>query len=185
MNDAVGVRLTGRLPGLYLNAEGRAQAEGLPGRLAPYRVDAVYASPLERTVETATPTAKALGLPLNTDIRFAEFDFGDWSGASVADLEGRADWVRFVNFRGAHRAPNGERLAQVQARMIDGLHELADKHPGQTVAIFSHADAIRAALMHLLGVPTDYIVRIDIKPASISVVRWQDTFPIVLGVNLI
>lgn len=185
LNDAVGHRLSGRLPGLHLNDVGRAQAAGLPARLAQWKIDAIYASPLERTMETAGPTAEHLGLPIWTDIRFAEFDYGDWSGMTIEQLTPREDWKRFVRLRSGTRAPHGESIAEVQARMLAALLELAEKHALQTIAVFSHADAIRAALMHVLGIPADHIQRIDIQPASISVVRLQETFPIVLGVNLV
>ena len=184
LNDAVGHRLSGRLPGLHLNAVGLAQAAGLPERLAGWKIDAIYASPLERTVETAMPTAQHLGLPLETDIRFAEFDYGDWSGMTIEELTPRPDWKRFVRLRSGTRAPNGESITDVQARMMTALMELAEKFSMRTVAVFSHADAIRAVLMHVLGIPVDHIQRMDIQPASISVVRLQDAYPMVLGVNL-
>ena len=136
-------------------------------------------------METAAPTAEHLGLPITSDIRFAEFDYGDWSGMTIDQLTPREDWKRFVRLRSGTRAPNGESLAEVQARMLAVLMELAERHPQETVAVFSHADAIRAALMHVLGSPADHIQRIDIQPASISVVRLQETFPMVLGVNLV
>ena len=184
LTDAVGHRLTGRLPGVHLSEIGRGQALRLPDRLARWKIDAVYSSPMERTMETAAPTAQHLQLPLVADIRLAEFDYGDWSGMTIGQLEPRDDWKRFVRLRSGTRAPKGESIFDVQARMMTALMELAEKHTGQTVAVFSHADAIRAVIMVVLGIPADHIQRIDIVPASISVVRFQDTFPLLLGVNL-
>lgn len=184
LTDAVGHRITGRLPGLHLNSTGRAQAERLPDRLAAWQIDAIYSSPLERTVETATPTAKHLGLEVHTDISFAEFDFGDWSGELLSDLDKRDDWKLFNQFRSGTRAPGGELITEVQTRMVSALSRLRSEHPNQTVAVFSHADAIKALLMHYLAIPLDHIQRLEIQPVSISVVRLEPWGPVIGSINL-
>ncbi len=184
LTDAVGHRLTGRLPGLHLNETGRRQAAGLPDRLARWKIDAIYSSPLERTQETSAPLSERLGLPVTLDIRLAEFDFGRWSGMTIAELEPRHDWQMFCKFRSGTRAPGGELIGEVEARMVTALDEFRGKHEGQTVAVFSHADAIKAALMSYLAVPTDFIHRLDIVPASISTVRLEEWGAVVAGMNL-
>ena len=185
MTDAVGHRITGRLPGVHLNEVGRGQAARLPARLSKWKIDAIYSSPLERALDTSAPVAEQLGLEVHPDIAFAEFDFGDWSGALISELDQRDDWKRFSRFRSGLRAPGGEMLLDVVTRFVAALLLLTEKHPGQTVAVFSHADAIKAALMHYLSVPLDHIHRFDIQPASISVLRLQDWGPMVLGMNLV
>lgn len=180
----MGYRITGRLPGVHLNETGRGQAARLPARLSKWKIDAIYSSPLERARETAAPLAGQLGLMVQPDISFAEFDFGEWSGALISHLEQRDDWQRFSRFRSSLRAPGGEMLTEVATRFVSALQSLAEKHPEQTVAVFSHADAIKAALMHYLPIPLDNIHRLDVQPASISILRLLDRGPMVLGMNL-
>jgi broad specificity phosphatase PhoE len=152
--------------------------------LAKWKVDAIYSSPLERAYQTAAPVAEHLGLPVESDIAFAEFDFGEWSGMLLEDLDRREDWKEFCRYRSRLRAPGGEMLSEVATRFVTALEALLKNHPNQIVAVFSHADAIKAALMHYLSVPLDYIHRIDIAPASISVLRLHEWGPQVFGVNL-
>jgi len=135
-------------------------------------------------VETATPFSERSGLPILTDIAFAEFDYGRWSGKPIGELEQTEEWRRFVRLRSCSPAPGGELITEVQTRIVTALWQLAGTHPDQIVAVFSHADAIKAALLHFLGAPADNIVRMDIQPASISVVRLSEVGPMVLSVNL-
>ncbi|MBV8818273.1 MAG: histidine phosphatase family protein [Acidobacteriaceae bacterium] len=183
LTDAVGYRITGRLPGVHLNETGRLQAAALPDRLKQWKIDAVYSSPLERTLETAGPLAQRLGLPVQSDIAFAEFDFGEWSGMLIEELDKRHDWKMFHTFRSGTRAPGGELLTEVQTRFVDALLRLEAKHRGGTVAIFSHADAIKAALLHYFAAPVDSLPRLQIEPASISILRLEEWGPLILGVN--
>jgi probable phosphoglycerate mutase len=184
LTDAVGHRITGRLPGVHLNDTGRSQAARLPDRVARWKIDAIYSSPLERARETAAPVAEKLGLPVRPEISFAEFDFGEWSGMLISELDQREDWKRFCHFRSGLRAPGGEMLPEVAIRFVSALQTLLTQHPDQIVAVFSHADAIKAGLMHYLSIPFDHIHRLDIQPASISVLRLRDWGPQVQAVNL-
>jgi broad specificity phosphatase PhoE len=184
LTDAVGQRITGRLPGVFLNATGREQAAGLPERLRRWKIDAIYSSPLERTMETAGAVADKLGLSVRPNAAFLEFDFGDWSGVSIAELDQRADWKSFCQFRSSTRAPEGELITEVQTRVVTGLTALCEAHPDRTVAVFSHADAIKAALLHYLPAPADNINRLVVDPASISVLTLYRWGPVISGVNL-
>lgn len=184
LTDAVGHRITGRLPGVHLNDTGRSQAARLPDRLTKWKIDAVYSSPLERARETAAPVAERLGLTVQLDLSFAEFDFGEWSGLLISELDQRNDWKRFCSFRSSLRAPGGEMLPEVAVRFVSALQNLLPQHPDQVVAVFSHADAIKAALMHYLSIPIDCIHRLDIQPASISVLRLHEWGPQVQAMNV-
>ena len=89
-NPAIGKRLTGTLPGVHLNEEGKAQAEMLAERLSRISIDAIYCSPLERAFETALPLAGRFGLKINTSAKLSEVDFGDWSGLGVPSVGRRS-----------------------------------------------------------------------------------------------
>jgi len=167
-----------------LNETGRAQAQGLPQRLAKYRVDAIYSSPLERALETAGPVAANFGLQVQESAALLEFDFGDWSGMTLTALEECYEWRMFNQFRSSTRAPKGELMTEVQVRMITEMGRLRGGHENQTVLLFSHADSIKAALIHYLGMPLDHKSRLEISPASISEVRLADWGVEIWGVNL-
>jgi probable phosphomutase (TIGR03848 family) len=183
MTDAVGKTITGRLPGVHLNKTGQRQADDLPSRLKRWKIDAIYSSPLERALETAAPAARKLGLKVMMSEALSEVDFGEWSGRSLAELDQLPEWRLYNTFRSGTRAPGGELATEVQTRMVEQLTRYSRQHPDQIVGVFSHADAIRLALVHFLGMPIDLMHRIEIRPASISIVRLAEWGPQVLLLN--
>jgi probable phosphoglycerate mutase len=183
VTDAVGKTITGRLPGVHLNEAGQRQADDLPTRLKRWKIDAIYSSPLERALETAAPAARKLGLKVLMSEALSEVDFGEWSGRSLAELDQLPEWRLYNTFRSSARAPGGELATEVQTRMVEQLTRYSRQHPDQIVAVFSHADAIRLALVHFLGMPIDLMHRLEIRPASISAVRLAEWGPQVLLMN--
>lgn len=181
--DAVGRSIMGWAPGWHLNENGRRQVERLAARLAPLPIRAIYTSPLERAVETAEAIAGAHGLAPVADADFGEFHAGEWQGVTLTDLEQRDDWRRFSSFHSGTRAPGGEIVIETQARMARKIHELAGRHPGETVAIVSHGEPLRAAVAFFLGIPLDLLARFEISPASLSVLELDDRGSKVLCVN--
>jgi probable phosphoglycerate mutase len=180
---AVGRYLAGRSEGLDLNDRGRRQAERLPARLSRYSVAASYTSPLERARQTSEPLARQLGMDARVRADLSEVDFGAWTGLTFEQLEERADWHQFNADRRSARAPGGERLSDVQSRIVSAIEDLAVWHRLNTIAIVSHAEVIRCALLHYLAMPLDLFQRIEIAPASISAVRVGDSDPTVLSMN--
>lgn len=165
--DAVDRRLAGREP-IALNQVGRAQAERLTQALRTVAITAVYCSPLERAVETATPLARERGLRVEPKLELMEVDFGAWTGAGLAELAHDPAWQRFNRHRSFADVPGGERALDVQARVIRALDELRVRHPNETVVCVTHADVIRLALLHVAGAPIDFIHRFEISPASVT-----------------
>jgi len=179
-----GTVLPGRAPGLHLSERGRAQAQRIAERLAGLKVDAVYSSPLERTAETAAPAAAGTGLEVNHEPGLIECDFGDWTGAALADLTGLPEWQTVQHAPSVFRFPDGESFARMQARMVETLEALRTIHAGGVVVCFSHADPIKAAVAHALGAHLDLFQRIAISPGSISVISYTEGQPpAVLTVN--
>lgn len=179
----VGKGLTGWLPGHSLDETGRRQADDLALRLAAAPLAAIYSSPLERATETAAPLARRLGLELRLKEDFGEVRFGSWQGKDFAEIERDSRWNPFNSYRSFTRAPEGEMMLETQARMVRGLLDIAEAHENQTVAVFSHADAIKSALMHFLGIPLDFHQRLEILPASVSVIDLFSELPLVRVVN--
>jgi probable phosphoglycerate mutase len=184
LTDAVGRRLVGRTPGIGLNAVGRAQAEQLVRRLQSSRIDAIFSSPLERACQTAQPLADARHLEVNVLAELQELDYGEWQGADIATLDSEDPcWLEYNRLRSLHRIPGGEMLAEAQARMLAGVHALWRRHPQATVALFGHADPLKALLAALLGMPLDAVQRLQLDPASVSALELLESGPRVLRVN--
>ena len=178
--------LPGRAPGLHLSAEGVAQAEAAAERIAALGRPpvAVYASPLERTMETARPIARRLGLRVRTDRGLLECDVGAWTGMSLRVLRRRREWRAVQSFPAAFRFPDGESFAEMQARIIATVDRLARQHPGESFVAVSHADPIRAAVAATAGVPLDLFQRLVVSTCSVSAVVRGDTSAHVLCVNV-
>ncbi len=184
VTDAVGHIITGRLPGVHLNDLGRRQAAGIPDRLKSFNIAAIYSSPMERALESAGPLARALGLPIEPSQALLEVDFGSWSGLTLDELHQSDDWKMFNLFRSSSRPPGGELIGEVQTRMVTELNRLRVQYQDKTVALFTHADPIKAALMHYLGMSSDNLQRLEVSPASISEVRLDVWGVQVWGINL-
>jgi probable phosphoglycerate mutase len=175
--------LVGRAPGVPLDEEGRVQAERLAERLAHLEPMALYSSPVQRAMETAAPLSERWGLPVQMSKEFIEIDFGEWSGRDFTDLHALPQWEYFNSYRSGTRPSGGELMLEVQARAVAGLQRLHAEHPGALVAIVSHGDVIRSALNYYLGAPLDLFRRLEISPASVSLLELQDWGPRVLLVN--
>lgn len=183
-NPAVGGKAApGRMPGIHLNEEGKAQAGKLAERLDGIPVDAVYSSPMERTLETAAPLAHRLGLQIQKSEEFTEVDVGGWSGMHINRLVREPLWRAYNIFRSGTRPPDGELLIEVQQRMVSGIERLHSKHPRGTVAVVSHADPIKTVLAYYAGAPLDFITRLEISLVSISIIAFGRNGAKILGIN--
>lgn len=176
--------LPGRAPGLQLSDAGRAQAQAASERIAGLQqVSAVYASPLERTIQTARPIARACGLRVRRSAGLIECDFGDWTGHKLANLRRRKDWVTVQRYPSGFRFPGGESFAEMHARSLDTIATIVAGHRGRTVVAVSHADVIKSVLASATGTHLDLFQRIVVSPASISAILYGAGGPIVLTVN--
>jgi broad specificity phosphatase PhoE len=174
--------IAGRQPGVHLNSLGQHQAEQLGESLALLPIDAIYCSPLERACETAAPLARKIKVEPSIAEEFNEVDMGDWTNRSLAELDKSPQWRQWNSFRSGTRAPNGETMVDVQQRVLRKLSMLRENH--RLVAIFTHADVIRATLVYFLGMPIDLLLRIDVAPGSVSAISMGADFVRVDCVNL-
>jgi len=164
-------KLAGRLPGVHLDDRGRAQAEALAVQLQAVRFQGIYASPLERTLETAEPLAARQGQPLQALQALLEVDYGRWQGASLKALHRRKLWAIVQHQPSLARFPQGESFFEAQARIVGALETLREKHPSRKarIACIFHSDPIKLAIAHYLGLPLDHFQRLTVEPASVSV----------------
>lgn len=176
--------LPGRAAGLHLAEAGLQQAHAVAERIAELpRVDAIYASPLERARETAAPIGKALQQRVKINKGLLECDFGDWTGEQLSTLMKKPEWSTVQRAPSSFRFPNGESFTEMQTRMVTTLDNIRQEHPGGVVVCVSHADPIKAAVAHAMGTHLDLFQRIVIGTCSVSAVAYSGHGPIVLTVN--
>ncbi len=179
-----GASLPGRAPNLHLAESGIAQAQQAAERIAKLgSVAAVYASPMERTRETAAPIAKARKLRVRQSKGLIECDFGDWTGKPLANLRKLDEWKTVQRYPSGFRFPRGESFAEMQARALDATHNLVAAHPGETIVAVSHADIIKSIVAAAAGTHLDLFQRIVISTCSITAILYTPEGPIVLTVN--
>lgn len=175
--------VAGRMPGIGLSGRGRAEAEAAAGRLADAGIAAIYASPLQRAQETAAIVAERLGLGVQTRDALVELDFGEWTGSTFADVRQHAAWPAWANHRSIATIPGGESMREVQRRIVETMVELRGAHPEGAVVLVSHGDVIRAGLAFALGMPIEYLTRIEIATGALSTVRIDDSGIRVINLN--
>jgi probable phosphomutase (TIGR03848 family) len=181
--DSVGKRLSGRLAGVHLNENGRQQASNLAEKLKGLSIAAVYSSPLERTVQTADAISKILDLKPIFCEDFLEINFGEWTNLTFQELDSEPQFKRFNSFRSFTRVPGGESMPEAQLRMIKGIEKLCHKHPDETVVIVSHSDLIKATIAYYSGIHLDMFQRIEISPASVSIIEMGGDYAVIQLVN--
>ncbi|RSZ65548.1 phosphoglycerate mutase [Corynebacterium hylobatis] len=172
VTPTTGQVLPGRAPGLHLSEAGQGQAREVAQRLQGLPLAALHTSPMERTRETAAPTAELFGLEPQVTDELVECDFGEWTGGKLAELAKLPEWQTVQKTPSEFRFPGGESFVEMQDRMVAVLDEIAARHPGGIVVCFSHADPIKAAVTHLAGRALDDFQRVAVDPASVSVVKY-------------
>lgn len=162
-------RLAGRLPGVHLNPHGQKQAQALGEALKDVPIKAIYASPLERAMETAAPIAASLGLTIQAENGLLETDIGDWQGKSLKRLALYKYWRVIQRAPARAKFPNGETFYECQTRVVSALDALLARHkPQDIVACVLHADPIKLAIAHYIGLPLDHFQRLGCDTGSLS-----------------
>jgi probable phosphoglycerate mutase len=144
---------------------------------------AIYTSPLERAVETANLIGEPHRLSPVIRADLGELRFGEWEGRTFEELSHDSRWVRFNTARSIVCPPGGELMIEAQARMVREIESLVEPHQNETVGVVTHLDPLRGLIAHCLGIPLDLMLRFQIDPASVSVVRFFESAPQILCVN--
>jgi len=163
--------------GVDLSVEGRAQAERLAERLASEPISAVYASPLSRTVETATILATPHRLPVIQRDGLREISHGHWEGMSrqVVETQFADEYAAWDADPFTFAPDGGESGVQVLARALPVIREIVVTHAGQNVLVVSHKATLRLLLSSLLGFDErGYRDRLDQSPACLNVIDFKD-----------
>lgn len=184
VTPATGARLGGHTPA-SLSPDGVAQAEAAAQRLAHLDVTAVHTSPIVRTRETAAIVARPHDLEPIVTGGLAEVDYGDWTDRPLKELRKEDLWRTIQSAPSRVTFPGGGTIRGVSNAVVDAIETIAAGLRPHDVAIaVSHADVIKAALAHYLGLGLDGFQRIVVSPASTSVVHLPPGGPpMVLRVN--
>ena len=177
LNDWVGKRVAGWTPGISLNDKGRDQAARLAEWLEPVPLEAVYSSPLERAVETAEPIARSHGIEVTIRDSIGESRYGELDGKPIEEIFKTPLWEKWRMNPSRTRFPGAETTYEVQVRVVAELERILQEHPEGNIAVVSHADPIRVAVAHYIGLPLDLINRIWVSPASVTTLRFGEWGP--------
>ena len=169
-HSLLGRVLCGRAIDVGLNAEGRRQAADLSGYFSHRQVDLLQSSPRRRARETAQAVAARVPCNLRIAPAFDEHDAGEWAGLDFATLARDARWHSWNEHRASTCPPRGESMSELQQRVVRHIEQLRARAIGSAV-IVSHAEPIRAAVMHYRGIALDDFHRIEIEPASITMLH--------------
>lgn len=187
--NATGV-LAGRLPGVHLDDTGVAQAVAVGERLTGVRLSAAVTSPLERCRETCREITRPQVGPLraSTDKQLSECDYGEWQGRPLRELAKEKLWKTVQAQPSAATFPGGESMRAMQDRAVAAIRRhdarIAAAHGDDAVWLaVSHGDVIKSILADALGTHLDLFQRIHVDPASVSIVRYSESRPFVLGTN--
>ena len=179
-----GKKLTGWTEGVPLTEEGRHQARALATGLAAIPFEAVYSSPIDRTLETAKAIAEPHGLAVRTRKGLGEIDYGTWTDRPLKVLVRTKLWQKVMSYPSGVRFPEGETLREVQVRAIDEIERIHETHRKGPICCITHGDVIKLIAAHYLGLHIDLFQRIVVAPASLSLIALGTHGPRVLGLNI-
>jgi len=168
-----GPLLSGRMPGIDLSDKGVGQADAAAPRLAKLPIAAIYASPIERTTQTAQCIAALHSIDVLPLPGAIEADYGDWTGGKIADLAKTDEWKVVQVAPSRAQFPGGESIRAMQSRMVDALDAVVAAHPHETIVVVSHADPIKSAIAHYTGMHLDLFQRLHVSPASATVLDFH------------
>ena len=168
---------------IALTELGKMQAQKCAEFLKDFPIDFIYSSDLSRAMDTAKPIAEKLNLPIHPDSALREIYAGQWEGVPFTLLEQRfpdsyRTWKENI---GLAVCDGGESVRSFSARVIKGIIEIAERHPGKTVLIATHATPIRALMTNAQSLPVERMAEIPwVKNASVSIFSYEaNTFSIV------
>lgn len=165
-------KMAGRIPGVHLNEKGKKQAEALGEALKDVPIKAVYSSPLERAIETATPIAESHKLKIIQNANLLDTNVGKWQGKSLALLRLKKEWKIVQNAPSRFHFPEGESFLDLQTRIANVMEEIVKTHnkPKDIIAVVFHADPIKLAVSHFLGLPLDHFQRLSCDTGSLTAI---------------
>jgi len=175
-------KLAGHTAGVHLNERGQKQAQALGEALTQVPIKVIYSSPLERAMETAEPIATSHKLEILQEPRLMDADVGKWTGKSLKALRNTNAWKVVQQSPSRFQFPEGESFMDLQTRIVNALEGIVKKYnkPKDIIAVVFHADPIKLAVSHFLGLPLDHFQRLSCDTGSVSALYVGE-----MGANLI
>jgi probable phosphomutase (TIGR03848 family) len=179
--------LAGRTPGVTLSKTGQGQAAKLIERIGATKIDHIYISPMERCQLTIAPWlssrfSKSL-LSYEIDERLNEVDYGKWSNRKLSSLRRDPLWKTIQSNPSRVQFPGGEKMKTSQKRGVDIVQELLDARGDKINLLVAHSDLIKMIATHFLGSHLDTFQRIDISPASFTVISGKGADYTIRAIN--
>src|SRR5262249_10956750 len=156
----------------HLAHEGREQAEKMAERFKGIPVAALYSSPLERAMDTASYLSQVLKLDVQIVQEVSEIDFGEWTGITFEHLRRDPRWEGFNSFRSGTRIPGGESMLEVQDRFVGWMETIRPRYPEEKLIAVSHGDPIKSAVAYYAGLHLDMFDRFDVDLASVTAIKF-------------
>ncbi len=167
--------LAGRTPGVHLSATGLLQAKELVDRLGRGHIDHLHISPMQRCQLTIDPWLASRNSStissLQVEERFNEVDYGDWSNGSLATLRRNPMWKSIQEEPSKVKFPGGESIKAAQKRAVSAVDELLATRKSDVHLVITHSDLIKVIAAHYLEMHLDSFQRIEIGPASFTVLK--------------
>jgi Fructose-2,6-bisphosphatase len=170
-----------------LTPAGSQMAEQFAATYAKVPWEAVYVSPMKRTIATAKPLCDAVGIEMQLHDGLREINYGDWEGKTVEEVKKdyEEDYINWLT-EPAWNAPTngGETSVEIASRSSLVIAEIQEKYKSGNVLVVSHKATIRILLCSLLGIDLGrYRYRIGALAASVSIVKfdWRGPLLEVLG----
>jgi len=166
--------LCGRVVDIGLDEGGKAQAQALGGYFSRERIDLLQTSPRRRAQETASAIGAVAGRSAELAPALDEHDAGEWAGLEFAALARNERWQAWNEERRAVRPPRGESMRELQWRVVDHIEDTRAQQI-ECAVMLSHAEPIRAAIMHYRGVALDDFLQVEVEPAGIHMLHVSRT----------
>lgn len=175
-------RIMGRLP-IPLNKTGKKESELLASALSEIKIDAIYTSPLMRTLQTARILARNQALKVNHAHELAEIDYGEWVGKTFDEVSREKNFITYHKTPKHAQAPGGEKMTAVYERAVSLVEKIRKAHVKGRVVLVSHADVIKAILIHYLGMDLNQLLTFRIDNSSLSLLWFNEKRARVMAVN--
>jgi probable phosphomutase (TIGR03848 family) len=179
--------LTGRLPGVKLSKDGKKQALALVERIGGERIDSIHISPMERCHLTIDPWLKSPYSKSLTSFEICdeltELDFGSWSGKKLSTLRRDPLWKVVQHQPSRMTFPGGESFRVAQNRAFGAVESILQSKGDRTHLVVSHSDTIKLIIAKYLDIKLDTFQRLQINPASFSIVNGSKSSRSIRTIN--
>ncbi|MFO1520427.1 MAG: histidine phosphatase family protein [bacterium] len=166
-----------------LNLTGQQQLKSLGQRLAPLKVESLYASPLQRTMESASILNQHWSLPLELQPALREIEYGQWIGKTFHEIRSSPDYVEYYKYPEKAVGVTGESLQNVRERGVAFIEEIRKGRTHGKVVLVSHADWIKCMVLHYMKLPLNQLYQLRIDNASVTYLTFEGHRERVIAVN--